>query len=241
MREYSYFRAEGASLSAIETVEESKAELKSLEDRICRKFGARYVSARFDDDNRFVIRFFDFGQAKDPPEGWVIKNRQMSYDGERQEALLAKPAPGSADEFHIVSMAGLMERAARHARLENVLGSGDMPLREMPEGRYSGSFVRSSSCEDKMKSPDDLPGRIPDTTTFMFSSNSAVRGSDPLDAVRMGESWYIRVPNKKGSEEPVFVPPDAVPVAYREMREADSAEWDRRNPPRNYYDMSWGC
>ncbi|MEZ0224994.1 MAG: hypothetical protein ACAH83_10605 [Alphaproteobacteria bacterium] len=239
-REYSYFRAEGASLSAIETVEESKVELKELQDKICKKFGAEYVSARFDEDNRFVIRFFDFGGAKDPPEGWVIKNRQMSQDGERQEALLAKPAPGSADEFHVVSVAGLMERAARQSRLEGVFGCGDMPMRDMPEGRYSGSFVRASSCEGKATSPEDAPGRMADTFTFVFYSSSAMRGSDPLDAVKMDGSWYIRVPNKKGSEEPLFVPPDAVPVSYADMIKADNAEWNRRNPQRNY-GMSYGC
>lgn len=240
VREYSYFRAEGAALSAIETVGESKAELKALEDKLCKKFGAGYVSALFDDDNRFVIRFFDFGEAKDPPEGWVIKNRQMSQDGERQEALLAKPAPGSADAFHVANMAGLMERAARHSRLEGVFGCGDMPMRELPEGRYSGSFVRSSSCESRVQSPEDAPGKIADTSTFIFYSNSAIRGSDPLNAVKLDGSWYIRVPNKKGSEEPVFVPPDAVPVGYGDMIKADKAEWDRRNPPRSY-DMSYGC
>lgn len=239
-REYSYFRAEGASLSAIETVEESRAELKALQENICKKFGAGYVSARFDDDNRFVIRFFDFGEAKDPPEGWVIKNRQMSQDGERQEALLAKPAPGSADEFHVANMAGLMARAARNSRLEGVFGCGDMPMRDMPAGRYSGAFVRSATCEDRMKAPEDAPGKISDTTTFIFYSNGAGRGSDPLDAVKMNGSWYIRVPNKNGSDEPVFVPPDAVPVSYGDMIKADRAEWNRLHPPRDY-DMSYGC
>jgi hypothetical protein len=51
-----------------------------------------------------------------------------------------------------------------------------------------------------------------------------VCGSDPLDAVKLDGNWYIRVPNKKGSEEPVFIPPDAVPVSYSQMLTIDSAE-----------------
>jgi hypothetical protein len=240
MRAYSYFRAEGASLSAIETVLESKADLKVMEEKLRKKFAAEYVSYRFDDAGRFAIRFFDFGEAKDPPEGWVIKNRQMSYDGTRQEALLAMPGPGSPDAFHVASMAGLMERAVRLSRLEGVFGCGDMPIREMPAGKYSGAFVRTSNIAE-MNTGENAAGTIPDTTTFMFGSNSAIRGSDPLDAAQLDGNWYIRVPNKKGTEQPVFTPPDAVPVSYEKMLEADKAEINRRNPPRNYYDMSFGC
>ena len=37
------------------------------------------------------------------------------------------------------------------------------------------------------------------------------------------------------------LPPDAQRVSYDDMLKADKAEWDRRNPPRNYYDMGWSC
>jgi hypothetical protein len=224
MREYSYFRAEGASLSAIETVSESKAELEAMMDKLCKKYGAVYASLRNDDNGRLTIRFLDFGEAKDAPDGWVIINRQMSNDGSRQDALLAKPAPGSPDAFHLASMAGLMERASRQSRLEGVFGCGDMPMRERPAGEYSKSFVRSSCSTALMNTPENAAGTMPDNTTCMLGSNSPTCGSDPLDAVKLDGSWYIRVPNKKGSEEPFFVPPDAVPIPYRRMLEIDSAE-----------------
>jgi hypothetical protein len=224
MREYSYFRAEGASLSAIETAQESRVELEAMKDKLCKKYGAEYVSLRSDENGRLTIRFFDFGEAKDAPDGWVITNRQMSNDGLRQEHLLARPAPGSPDAFHLASFAGLMDRACRQSRLEGVFGCGDMPMREMPAGEYSKAFVRSSSCKALMNTQETAAGTMPDTTTFMLSSNSAVCGSDPLDAVKLDGNWYIRVPNKKGSEEPVFIPPDAVPVSYSQMLTIDSAE-----------------
>jgi hypothetical protein len=233
--EYSYFRAEGASLDAIETVEESKKEYEAQCQRLCKKFGAEDAWPRFDaDTGRLTKVTFNFGQAENPPEGWIINNRQMSYDEKSQVALFAQPAPGSADEFHVASIGGLMERSFGKSRLEKVFGTGEMPMKELPAGEYRGEFVRATSFKDRA---DTRPvGRLPDNVTGCFGSNCAIRSSDLIAAMQLDGQWYLRIPNKKGTEEPVFTPPDAVPVPFDDMLALDRKEYDARNDRfRNNY------
>ena len=140
------------------------------------------------------------------------------------------PPEGSAEHFHMANMGGLMVRAARNSRLERVFGIEDMPMKSLPAGEYHGEFVRHANL--KTADEERQPGRLRDNVTFCFGSNCAGRGSDPLDFMKLQEKWYIRVPNKPGTEEPQFRPPDAVPAAYDEVLLADLMEFKNRNGPR---------
>jgi hypothetical protein len=232
--EYSFFRAEGESLSAIETVEDARRELEALKAKLCAKFGADEVGAWLEKDTgRFTVRSFYFMPPSEPPEGWVETQKpQMSYDKSRVVVKFAKPADGSPDHFHVASIAGLMERHAKNWRLEDVFGCGEMPMKDLPAGEYSGQFVRQATFKDPA---NRLPeGTLRDKVTMCFGSNSACRGSDLIDYMELAGTWYIRVPNKKGADSPQFIPPDAVPVSFEGMLKAERAELDKRNGPRSY-------
>lgn len=235
MGEYSYFRAEGLSLSAIETVEEAKQELQELKRKLCSAYKADEMMGWVDKTSgRFKVFCFIFRPPAEPPEGWKdTQERQMTYDNSRVQTIFSLPAEGSSEQFHVASVCGLMERAARNCRLEDVFGCGDMPMRELPAGSYSGQFVRQASFKDPAK---PLPeGKLRDQTTMCFGSNGAIRGSDSLDYMELNSTWYIRVPNAKDTGQPVFVPPDARPVDYDDMLLADMMEYHNRfSRPRHY-------
>jgi hypothetical protein len=56
---------------------------------------------------------------------------------------------------------------------------------------------------------------------------------NPIDYMQLDGNWYLRIPNKPGTAEPQFTPPDAVPVSYDDMLKADQKEYENRyNRPR---------
>lgn len=222
---YTYFRAEGASLDKIDTMQAAAKEFEKMKKDLCKRFGAN--EALFSTDNtaggRLNITTFHYAPVfeKNVPAHWEA-NRQTDSDGKLQ-AVFAQPPAGSSDHFFLTDYAGLMQRSMRRKRLENVFGIEDMPMREMPAGNYSGSFVRESHIDRT-----GAAGHIRDNVTFCFGSNSACRSSDPLDAMEMMGSWYIRVPNdEKGQAR--FTPPDAVEVPVAEMLKIDTEERGARS------------
>ncbi len=228
--EYSYFRAEGLSLAAVETVNEARAELKDLRKSLVQRFNASDVwGSMYDDPDKYTIGEFLYHDEAKVPQGWEVR-KQMNYDETRVDAIFAQPPAGSPDHFNIAAVAGLMTRAARMQRLESAFGIGEMPLRSLPAGRYSGSFVRYSSLEETRPPEGQEAGVLRDYYTFMFASNSAVRGGDPIDHIKLDGNWYLRVPNDRETGVPVFVPPDAVPMAYAEMLKLDRIENMNRFP-----------
>lgn len=226
--EYSYFRAEGLSLLAIERVNDARTELKDLRKNLTARYRADDVWGRMVDGKYDMSEFLYHDETR-VPEGWD-KRLQMNYDNTRVDAIFAKPAAGSPDHFNIAAVAGLMTRAAQLQHLEAAFGIADMPQRSLPAGRYSGSFVRYSSLEDSARIAGQEPGVLRDYYTFMFASNSPIRGGDPIDHIRLDGDWYLRVPNIKGTDTPAFVPPDAVQMEYAEMLKLDRIENMNRFP-----------
>lgn len=226
---YSYFRAEGQSLDQVLTVEDAQRTLEKMKRDLCKRFGANELIGGFDAaKGRFRLTTFHFTPAQEgnvPPD-WDVSNRQVS--GGELQAIFAKPAAGSPDDFFITDYCGLMERAARRSRLENVFGCGDMPMRERGAGHYHTAFVRDRVMNDK---PNDYNqdgiGHIKEHFGFMSYSNSATRGSDPLEVMEMLGNWYIRVPNDENGQ-PRMTPVDAVQVTVADALALDKEERAQR-------------
>lgn len=225
---YTYFRADGAALDRIETVQAAKKELEKMKHALCKRYGANQVMLRFDQaPGRVTVSDFYYIAAfdKNVPAHWESK-RHMSPEGKLQ-AILAHPPAGSPDEFFLADYAGLMQRAMRRARLESVFDCGEMPMKDLPEGRYSGAFVRNTHIDER-QSGGAVIGSIADNVTGCFGSNSPCRSSDPLDAMEMMGHWYVRVPNDAGGK-PRFTPPDSAAVTLAEMMKIDQEERGARS------------
>ena len=220
--EYSFFRAEGLSLSAVETAEEARVEWTSTIEKLKTRYGA-YALFCSKDETTGRLRFdcFAFRRDDKTPEGWEIE------PADEQQGSLAggMPTPGSKDDFYLAGMAGLLDRATKNQRIENVLEVPEMPRKELPAGEYHGEFVRDN-C---LKTPGEKPvGRFRDRHTFCFGSSSRMTTGDPVEYMKLDGDWYLRVPNKPGSEEPQFTPPDAVRIDYERMLELDKKEYELR-------------
>lgn len=223
---YSYFKAAGASLDALETMQASKREHEKMRKELCKRFGADDMMGGFDkENNNYRFHTFYFAPASEDkvPADWTVSNRQTGSNGELQ-AIFAKPAAGSKDDFFVTDYCGLMLRAARRERLENVFKIDDMPMKELPAGDYHGAFVRNKNVnDDKYNYNQEGIGQIRDNVTFCFGSNGAIKGSDPLDSMQLMGDWYIRVPNDAAGK-PRFTPPDAIEVPLKDMLELDKQE-----------------
>lgn len=221
---YTYFRADGLSLDRVESAAAAKREFEKMKKELCKRFGAGEVMYNMPEGSRHAtVRSFYFApaQEKNVPAHWESK-RQTGIDGELQ-AIFAQPPAGSPDAFFLADYAGLMTRALRRMKIENLFGCDEMPMKEMPAGTYSGSFVRDRNVETQGAAGERMVGQIRDNVTFCFGSNSACRASDPIDVVLMMEAWYIRVPND-AEGKPRFTPPDAVEVPLAEMMKIDREE-----------------
>lgn len=217
--EYSYFRAEGFSLEAIQIVKEAREELRALTRKICAASGAGGITGAYDEAlGRYNITAFQFWGNNQPPEDWE------TIDNGKGGAKLAMPKPGTADHFNMVCLCGLMEQARRHETLEGVFGCGEMPLRAHAAGNFETLFVRQSFMADG----EEPKGKIYGDHIGMRGSPAAGEAPDPLSHAELNRAFYIRVPNKAGTEEPVFIPPDAVPVPYDKMLHIDQAEMNAR-------------
>jgi len=211
--EYSYFRAEGLSLVAMRRFAEAQAEDTEMRKAVCARFGADTLMGGYDvKRGDFRVHALFFQPPEQPvPEGWKIINAQSPT------MVFALPAPGSADDFTLTALTGLMLRASRHSRLETLFGWDEMHYKELPAGNYSAAFV----VHQTLKTPDAKPeGRL-QAGRFMTYSNSPIRSYEPLASLKIGEDWYIRVPNIPGTATPFFTPPEARPVDYDTMLKVD--------------------
>jgi hypothetical protein len=227
--EYSYFRVEGRSLTAIETVVEAREELEGFRQKIFEKYGAGEILTAAGEGGRLRVSGLVFYSEDKLPAGWDLRRHER--DG-RFIAAKGLPTEGSPAAFFLANMVGLMERASRQSRLEDVLGCGEMPMTSRPAGHYIESFVRRMTLQEGGAAMS--AGQIKDGVTGCTYSNSPISTSDPLDFAKLDGAWYIRVPNQPGTEQPHFLPPDAVPMPYQKMREADRAEWNQRHGIRPY-------
>lgn len=219
--DYSYFRAEGASLTAIETVVAARAEIAALERALADRFGARSAKGWADrETGRYKMQFFHFESPNKAPDGWV-----PAFKG-GHDTDFAMPPEGSADAFTVANVAGLLERAARRETLEKFFATGDMPMRTMPANSFTSMyFVRFRQADAGAEKP---PGQLSDPFSGVMSVGSEYQAADPMSFMKLEGDYYIRVPNKKGTDAPVFTPPDAVAVDYDAMRELDKREQAER-------------
>lgn len=232
--EYSYFRAEGLSLEALETVKESQAELVSLKTKLCAKFGANQIMGGYRKDmGHFHVVAFHFRPGQKVPDGWQLTREQRGADGALQYTF-ALPAPNSPDAFHVASLCGLMERASRHDSLERVFGV-ERFMRDHPAGEFETAFVRQGYLADATLAK----GKIRGPAVLGAGATPPGKTADPIYTMDLAGSTYIRVPNRPGTDDPVVTPPDAVRMSYDQMLKADKAEQDIRNQPREY--GVYGC
>lgn len=214
--EYTYFRAEGASLSAIETITEARQEMAALEKAVCERLDASGVIGAADPQTgRYFIEHIKFDAPKKPPADWV-----ETIPSGRKYMM---PPSGSPGQFYLADMAGLMERAVKRLGLEAVLKTGEMPMRDMEAGAtVSTAFVRYSMAPragDKQAGTQSVPG------SGGFSVLSGPwKAADPLAFMKLDGDYYIRVPNRLGTEIPVVTPFHGVAVSYEDVLAADKRE-----------------
>lgn len=220
--EYTFYRAEGMSLSAVETAEEARLEWHREIRKLEKRFGACAVGFSKDEaTGRLKFDCFAFDRDDKTPDGWNI---QPAGDGQGSLAT-GMPKPGTPDDFYLASVAGLLDRTSKNMKVENLLGVAEMPRKQLPAGEYHGEFVRDNS----LKTPGGKPvGRMRDKVTLCFRSNGAMSAYDPVDYLKLDGAWYLRVPNKPGTEETQFAPQDAVRMDYSRMLELDKAEQELR-------------
>jgi len=223
---YTYFRAEGASQDAVETVQAAMREHDKMRADLCKRFGANDMMGGYDRETggyRLSAFYFSPKNADKVPPDWEILNRQTDDNGALQ-AIFAKPAAGSKDDFFVADYCGLMLRAAKRSRIENVFGCGEMPMKELPAGSYHSAFVRNSNVnKEPYNYNQEGIGRLRDNITRLFGSNSPCQSGDPIDMMQLMGNWYIRVPNDAAGK-PHFTPPDAVEVPLQDMLALDRDE-----------------
>ena len=215
--EYSYFRADGYSLAALTLREEALKEDAAARAKLCAHFGAADMMGGYEPkENRYRFMSFVFHPPEQPvPAGWKIQNEQGP------NIVFALPMPGTADDFNLNAITGLMLRDAKQVRLENLFACGEMPYKDVPAGTYSAAFLQYKTHKD---GTPVKPDGSTITQRWMTYSNSACKISDPLEALKIGNDWFIRVPNVAESDVAVMVPPDARPVSYDSMLKIEKAE-----------------
>lgn len=231
--EYTYFRAEGASLVAAQTVAKSRARVTSIHRALCARFGADDIFTGRDEGAgeqaapRLYCLVFGKGKA---PAGWdhspeVARNDFGDY-------LL--PPEGSSDRMHLDFQLGLAAAAARKSTLEAVFDCAPMPRRHLEPGIYSNAFVRRrtwiyewTGVSSRVPAQDE--GKLRGEG-FVSGSNNGVSFPERLEMMELCGDYYIRVPNGRDGA-PLFTPPDARRMEYREMIMLDAREHARRHPP----------
>jgi len=221
--EYSYFKAEGQSLAVARTVSAANEACDALKRSLSAKFNAEvYVTNR-------RLPTFVFQSRRPLPADWII--RETDSDSPPRYHI-AEPAAGSADEAFILDVVKKFRIHQQQGTLETVFGCGEMPMGSIAAGRYSRSFV----MQERLESPDYMSykstnnkrqGMLSDHVTICFGSNSPIIFSDPLDYMKLGDDFYLRVPNDANGV-PHFSPPDAVSVDFDEMLKLDYAEYQKQ-------------
>jgi hypothetical protein len=215
--EYSFFRAAGFSLAAIQTAERERQEVEKLKTALCDKFGAAGLACGMRDGHLQIWHFSFQGR---PPKDWENVLQITSY-------ILARPkAP--ADQMLVAAFAGLIERHFRRTVLEYHFGCGDLPEKDLLKGDYDTHFVKRKSIKDPSVSEPTRYSHTRMNPTSYSPGHMIVR--DDLDYMSLDGSWYIRVPND-AEGNPRIIPPDAEPVSFDHMVTADRNDHNRGLSP----------
>lgn len=223
MSEYSYFRAAGLSLAAVETVEMADRQIADICDKLARDCGAERAMWTIR-DNRFAIFSFVFADAAQVPAGWV---EPPEVNGNGNGTIYRLPPAGSAMHFNVQAECGRATRFYRRNSLEKFFCLDHMPMRDRAAGNYSDRFVRETTWLRPFGGFDFGPkpatqGYARQPQNGICGSNSACRTSDPLQYLKYGADYYIRVPNDDAGQ-PRWLPPDAMPISLADMLAIDAA------------------
>lgn len=224
--EYSYFRVAGKTRDLVEQVDQSRQFIKDENNGLCAKFNASMLSHSIDLGNlSLTIDSFLFVHTP-VPQGWdVVREESRTGDPKDKEKMYqALPAKNSADADYIEERRQAMEVHVKTYRLENVLGSGEMPRKSLPAGYYDNSFVKKTEIAE---SSTRKQGFLTDHFTCCTYSSGAVISSDPLDYMKLDEEYYLRVPNDVQGN-PVYMPPDSELVDLADMQALDKEEHFRQ-------------
>jgi hypothetical protein len=219
MYPYSYFKAEGLSLEAVRMVQDAKETLEKIKDILRQKYNAADVFIGQGEPRPVVFLYTAKAQV---PEGWAVKNIQMGADGITEKFVIVAPAYNTTDAFNVACISGLADRALKQESLSAVLQSPDFPLKNLPAGQYYTSFVRHKDVAvgTPHQQYDEMIGRLKDNVSPYKRSTVPIAVQDLLDYKKFQEDWYIRVPNDDKGQA-LYTPPDAVAVAYTDMRRVD--------------------
>jgi len=225
MSEYSYFRADGYSLEAVDTIVRIEKEVEKMYQKLLKDYGADEF---FSLGCHFELRYPTADKVPDDFEVQAI----------HEKGIFVSPKAGTAEETDLDTRSSIMDMLRHSNTLEYFFGCAEplmMPRKELPAGVYSTVFVRSKSyvCEynrSNVGKNNEDSGKIKSAMDSVGGSSCATSPRDCLAFARLDGNWYIRVPNDaKG--QPHFTPPDAVPVKYAEMLKIDQREYDLRHRP----------
>ena len=226
MAEYSYFRAQGQSLIAVEKVEAANKAWEKMQQKIRDRFGATDILTSCDRNVPFRIIGLLIKKEK-TPDDW-----QQTSSIINQDLNVVRPPKGSEDAFFLDVLEAQMARHMAQNTLHKALNIPEMPMKKLPAGSYSSSFVRKVThiapyAAFNVAEPWDH-GKAQDKY-FIGGSSVALSNSDPVCHHRYGDDYFIRVPND-ASGQPLFIPPDAMAVAYDEMLDIDRKDYNKRRP-----------
>lgn len=221
--EYSYFRAAGLSLAAIETVGMAEARIAEICDKLARDCGAERTMWTIK-DNRFTIFALVFADEGQVPTGWA---EPPEVGGQSNGTIYRLPSAGSAMHFNMQAECGRAMRFYKRNTLEKFFCLGHMPMRARPAGEYSDRFVRETTWLRAFGGfsfgpKRETEGYARQPQSFLGGSNSDCNCSDPLQHLKYGPDYYIRVPNDAAGQ-PLWLPPDGVPVSLADMLAIDAA------------------
>jgi hypothetical protein len=142
MSEYSYFRAEGRSVEAINIADEADKKIKGIHTELAKEYGAfaliRMRGGKDGEKDEFVFGYMSLDKV---PEDFSVIFVPKGNSDDEANFVTANPKLGTAAAFNVASQTGLLPELRQHRTLESVFGCGEMPIKELPAGRYSRAFV----------------------------------------------------------------------------------------------------
>ncbi len=225
MSEYSYFRAEGYSFEAIDTIVRIENEVEKMYQKLLQDYGADVF---FSLGSHFELRYPSSDKVPDDFEIYAF----------HEKGIFAGPRPGTAAETDLDTRASIMDMLRDSNTLEYFFGCAEpltMPRKELLVSIYSTAFVRSKSYVCEWNDNSDIGKNNKDSGKIKAEKDYSPQGSscaisprDNLAFTRLDGNFYIRVPND-AEGKPHFTPDDAVRVKYDEMLKIDQREYDSRH------------
>lgn len=221
--EYSYFRAEGLSLSAVRRVVNAKNTIGKIEKSVCSIFTT--VDCRIEKDAIHI----QFPSDAHVPQGWtIVEHRLYGTEIGITNRPYAVPPVNAREALLLEQMHSLAGQALRERKLEDIFCCGNMPAKTLPAGHYSDRFVQQQEWKEPTH-PAMMrrEGYLTEQFSKCTYSASTYMKPDNLTFLEISGEYYIRVPNGTDGK-PVFLPPESVHVALSDMLDLDRTEFQHR-------------